>query len=53
MKEAKKHIQNWKDIRIAVIPKLGEIAQSPKSIKTAKINTGKLYMEKYPCYNKR
>ena len=27
MKEVKKHIQNWKDIRIAVIPKLSEIAR--------------------------
>jgi hypothetical protein len=25
MKEVKKHIQNWKDIRIADIPKLAEI----------------------------
>ena len=25
MKEVKKHIQNWKDIHIAVIPKLSEI----------------------------
>ena len=25
MKEAKKHIQNWKDISIAVIPKLYEM----------------------------
>jgi len=25
MKEVKKHIQNWKDIRIADIPKLGDI----------------------------
>ena len=26
MKEVKMHIQNWKDIYIADIPKLGEIA---------------------------
>ena len=25
MKKVKKHIQNWKDIRVADIPKLGEI----------------------------
>ena len=25
MKKVKKHIQNWKDIRIAVIPKLYEM----------------------------
>jgi hypothetical protein len=25
MKEVKKHIQNWKDIRIADIPKLSEM----------------------------
>ena len=25
LKEVKKHIQNWKDIRIADIPKLSEI----------------------------
>ena len=25
MNEVKKHIQNWKDIRIADMPKLGEI----------------------------
>ena len=25
MKKVKKHIQNWKDIRIADIPKLAEI----------------------------
>ena len=30
MKEVKKHIQNWKDIRIADIPKLGEISQGEK-----------------------
>jgi len=30
MNEVKKHIQNWKDICIAVIPKLGEITKLTK-----------------------
>ena len=30
MKEVKKHIQNGEDIRIEVIPKLGEISQGEK-----------------------
>jgi len=30
MKKVKKHIQNWKDSRIADIPKLGEITKLTK-----------------------
>ena len=42
MKEVKKHIQNWKDIRIADIPKLSEIVPP---IKNLKINMKNYFME--------
>ena len=33
MKEVKKHIQNWKDIRIADIPKLSAISANKEMVK--------------------
>ena len=33
MKEVKKHIQNWKDICIAVIPKLSAISANKEMVK--------------------